>query len=445
MKQRRQFDLVIIGADAPGLAAAACAARAHADIALRVAVVRTGEEAPAGPATPGVPDFVWRRLDLHQSNLKAKPVEAMVSIFDETHTLATYQNPRRTARALEAAGADDNRLWTDYADARTRAWAEAEALLRGAAKGKSALLSELGGANGARLARRLTQSCADILDDHFDNEELKTHLASAALMPLGLAGDEPGSGLALASAGDPAAWRVTTGPKGPSLMKALEDACAAASVTIFDGAVRDIEILDEKNRAVILEGGETLKTPLVMTGSAANRTASRLGAAPSLSPLARRDGASAEVRVKLAKTATPPGEEEDAIFFAAGSREALKVARDAALEGHLPDEPPIYFRFVKDEIVVTAPYCPAVLYTEDERRDWSEQDRQALGRRIVERLGAVLNGAVKNVRRVDVKIAARESAAAAVGAGPVRLLAPPASHDEIGAAARLAMELVRGE
>ncbi|MEQ8937031.1 MAG: hypothetical protein RIE56_14670, partial [Amphiplicatus sp.] len=278
MKQRKQFDLVIIGADAPGLAAAACAARAHADITLRVAVVRTGEEASLGAATPGVPDFVWRRLDLHLSNLKAKPVEAMVSIFDETHTLATYQNQRRTARALEAAGADENRLWTDYADARTRVWAEAETLLRGAAKGKGGLLAELGGANGARLARRLTQSCADILDDHFDSEELKTHLASAALMPLGLAGDEPGSGLALAAASDPAAWRVTAGTKGPSLMKALEDACIAASVTIFDGAVRDIEILDDKNRAVILEGGETLKAPLVMTGRAASQTAARLGA-----------------------------------------------------------------------------------------------------------------------------------------------------------------------
>lgn len=445
MKQRRQFDLVIIGADAPGLAAAACAARAHPEIAMRVAVVRTGDEPPAGAASPGVPDFVWRRLDLHLSDLKARPVEALVSIFDEERSLATYQNERRTGRELERAGADDGRLWADYAGARARAWREAEEILRSAAKGKNALLSGLGGAKGVRLGRRLTQSCAEILDDHFDSEELKTHLSSAALMPLGLAGDEPGSGLALAAASDPAAWRVTAGDKGPSLVKVLEDACAAASVAVFESPVRDIQVADEKTRIVELENGETLKTPMVMAGRAACETAARLGAAPAFSPLARREGATAEVRVKLARPATPPGEEAEAVFFAAGSREALKRARDAALEGRIPDDPPIFFRFVKDEIVVTAPYCPAVLYTEDERRDWSEQDRQALGRRIVERLGAVLNGAVKNVRRIEVKVAAREPGAGMIGAGPARLIAPPATHDEIGAAARLAMELVRGE
>lgn len=445
MKQRRQFDLVIIGADPPGLAAAACAVRANAEIDLRVAVVRTGDEQPSGAAYAGVPDFVWRRLDLHLSALEAKPIDALISLFEGGKTLATYQNRRRTERALETNGADAAHVWPDFVGAQERLWEESEAMMRGAAKGDAKLLPALSRNDAAAFAKRLSQSCAEVLDDHFASEDLKTHVASAALMPLGLAGDEPGSALALAASEGSGAWRVAAGAKGGSLQKALEDCCAAAGVTFVEGVVVDIQITDDKQRAVVLDTAEVLKAPIVMAGRAASPTAARLGAAPAFSPLARREGASAEVRVKLSKAPVPPGGPEGAVYFASGGREALSTARDAALEGRIPDEPPIYFEFGKDEILVTAPYCPAALYADDERRDWSEQDRQALGRRIVERLGAVLNGGLPNVRRIDVKIAASEAGAGKVGTGPARLVAPPASHDEIGAAARLAMELVRGE
>lgn len=444
MKQRRQFDLVVIGADAPGLAAAACAARAHPEVALKVALIRTGDEPPPGPVSPGVPDFVWRKLDLHLSSLKAKPIDAMVSLFDEGRTLSTGRNTRRTGRALEASGADPARLWADYIEAQASVLEEADGLQHAAAKGAAPILAALAAPKGVRLAERLTRTCGDMLDDHFASEELKLHLASAALMPLGLGGDEPGSALALAAFGDQAAWRVSTGDREAGLLKALEEVCATAGVVIFESAVRDIQVSDEKVRLVMLDNGEALKAPAVMAARASSEAAARLGAAPAFSPLARREGACAEVRVKFARPPAPPNGAGDALFFAAGSRETLKAARDAALEGRIPDEPPIYFRIVKDEIVVTAPYCPAALYADDERRDWSEQDRQALGRRIVERLGAVINGDMKNVRRIDVKVSQREAGAGAVGAGPARLVVPPAGHDEIGAAARLAMELVRG-
>ncbi|MBB5519358.1 hypothetical protein [Amphiplicatus metriothermophilus] len=445
MKQRRQFDLVIVGADAPGLAAAACAARRRADIELRVAVVRTGDEPSHGASAPGVPDFVWRQLDLHRTALQARPVEALVSVFEDGRMLATSRNGQRMKQILDEACGGIHNLYTDFSAEMRRLWNRADEIMHGEAARPfgGALLAALASEDSTALALSMTQDCEALLDDYFSDEAFKTHLTSVALMPFGLGGDEPGSALALAAANAPAAWRLRAGDREPSLVKVLEDVCKAASVAIIDGAVRDIEAPDDKTRHVILSDGEALRTPIVMASRAMSEIAARLGAASAAStPMGRREGACAEARVKLARPADPPGGSTAAIFYAAGSIDALQAARDAALVGRLPDDPPIYFEFVRDEIHVRAPYCPAVFYTDDQPRDWSEQDRQALGRQLARRLSKLLNGAAHDVRRVDVKVFVRSPAKSARGPGV--LIVPPACHDEIGAAARLAMDLVHG-
>lgn len=443
MKRRRQYDLVIVGADAPGLAAAACAAKRRVDIGLRVAVVRTGDEPPPGGSAPGVPDFVWRSLDLHETELRARPIEALVSIFDDGQTLVAGRNLQRIEKSLGNADPATHQLRTDFSTEFARLWMWADEVMHKETADPTAgsLLSVLAGEDSAPLVMSMTRDCESVLDDFFADERLKTHLASVALMPFGLGGDEPGSALALGSASAPYAWRIRAGEREPPLVKVLEEICKAAGVVIVDGGVRDIEAPDDKTRVVILNDGQTIRAPRVMASSAMSETVARLGAAPAMSPLPRREGACAEARVKLARPARPPGGSKTALFFSTGSIEALQAARDAALEGRLPEDPPIFFEFVRDEIYVRAPYCPAVLYTDDEPRDWSEQDRQALGRQIVRRLGRAVNGAAHDVRRVDVKVFARLRGKSGRGAGV--LIVPPASHDEIGAAARLAMELVR--
>lgn len=444
MKTRRQYDLVVIGADAAGTAAAACAARQGADIGARVALIRTGEEQTGGVSAPAVPDFVWRRLNLHETAYSARPVEAMVSLFDDGRTLSTFQNRRKTAAAVADAEVDPHRIYQDLSGSLERLWDSAESVLRLSAKSGRGVMERLAAEDGARFAERVVESLDAVLDDHFEDGALKANLASAALMPFGLAGDEPGSALALAAMSDAAAWRVRPADKSPSLARILEEAAQAAGVEIIESGVVSVQYTEGRGRKVVLENGETLKTARVMAASAASPTASRLGSAGGFSPLARKEGASAEVRVRLGKAPPPPAGHKSAIYFAPGSAETLKAARDAALEGRIPDEPPIFFEFNKDEIIVRAPYCPAALYSEDEPREWSEQDRQMLGRLVLERLGKVLNGAVQNVRKVDVKISTR---GVDIKARPneAGVLVPPASHDEIGAAARLAMELVLGE
>ncbi|HXI86102.1 MAG TPA: hypothetical protein VNH64_01485, partial [Parvularculaceae bacterium] len=422
---------------------AACAARTGARVAL---IGRALAPSPRGSSTPSIPDFVWRRLDLHESGLRLRPVGAYVSLFDDGRSLATLSTRRKTQDELERAGVGDYRLWQDFWRPLDALLEEGEAMARraavnGARAEASPLLGALAAPKGERTVAQLAASSRALLDDYFANENLKVHLASAGLALLGLGGDEAGSALAIASMGAPAGWRSRVASRGPSVDLALEEAAKAAGVDIIRQAPVDISI-DEKLLKVTLDNDETLRTRRAMAASEGAAAREGLKVSRALAPLARREGAVADIRLKFSKAPPPPTADKDAIFFLADSLASFSEARDAVLDGRLPERPPLSFEYARDEIIVHAPYCPATLRTEGETRDWTEQDRQAFGRQIIARLAPYLNGAAQNIRRIDVEVSvagARRSAANECG-----IAAPPSGHDAIGAAARLALDFVNG-
>jgi phytoene dehydrogenase-like protein len=442
MKQKPALDLLIIGAEPAGFAAAACAARAGAAVAL----VRGGEKKTRAGSVPGVPDFVWRKLNLQDAGLDAQPVSARVSLFEDGKSVATYASDRKTEEALKKSGGGDYHLWTDFSADLDRLWREgeevAQASAAGPAKKKTPLLAALAAKDGARAARRMTASTAALLEDYFSEGRLRAHLASVALSPFGLGGDEPGSALALAALREPAAWRVRNNGKGKTLLEALEQAARNAGVEIIEARLREI-LVERRQRIVAFENGEAVRARRIMASSVEAAARAGLDIAPSFSPLARRDGAIADVRLKFQKSPEALEAGKNAVYYIADSLDSIADARDAVLEGRLAERMPISFEFNRDEIVVHAPYCPSFLKTENEVREWSEQDRQALGMQIVQRLEPYLNGAAKQIKRIDIRVT---PAAPSPGDEPEKsVAAPPPGHDPIGAAAKLALELVSVE
>lgn len=442
MTKRRPYDLLVIGAEPAGLAAAACAARSGA----RAGLIRTGDKPPRSASAPGVPDFVWRKLNLQDKGLDAEPVTARISLFEGGRALKTFASRKKSGDALEAAKNSDHRLWADFNEALARAWEESEALVRragarGTGKTAPALLSALAGKSGAGAAERLTATTLSVLDDYFSSDDLKTHLASVALSPFGFGGDEAGSALALAGIAAPSAWRVRASRKGPKLERVLEEAAVDAGVDLIDARLRSLAAVDDKVFEITIHDGEVLRARRVMAASAEAAARAGLEVAPGFSPLMRRDGAVANVRLRFAKPVAAPGGEEGAIFYLADSLTAFAEARDAALEGRISERAPISFEVNKDEIVVQAPFCPAALKSDGEERDWTEQDRQAFGQQIVARLAPHLNGAARSVRRVDVRV----TPAAPAQGDSAGIIAPPPGHDPIGAAVKLALDLIGGE
>lgn len=414
MASRRAIDLLIIGADAAGLAAAACAAR----LGAKTALVATGGEPPEEGFAAEPPNFVWRLLDLHQYELKFEDSDERVSLFgDNGRTLSTTGDPARAGTALAGREAALGELYPAFvADMKRRA------------------ASPDAGPAGDRYL-----SANALLDDYFADEDLKAHLLAAHVAPFGLAGDEAGSAEALATL---AAFPRRRGP-ARALADALRKSAEEAGVEFASGRLQSLRRGEGKMLRAQSEDGGELRLRRAMASSAVVGEAAGLLVTCGASALLRRLGAEAVIRIRYDKRPKAPVA-NGALFFTAADRKAFLRARTNMIEGVIDEEPPLSFEIIGKEIVARAPFCPARLRAGGEERDWTGQDRQVLARNAASLIERRLGGDVGSVREVEVTIGPD----IATGlrrrsfAGP-SLPAPAPSPDPIGAAAALAMELVR--
>lgn len=418
---RRIYDLVVLGDDAPGVAAAACASRAGAS----VAVVGAGKS-HAAASEPAAPDFVWRRLDLHESGYESQPVASRVSLFADGTHFATFADDAKTRAAIEAGGSDGD-LWTDYRAAMARMLETFDREAR--PNGDGGLLALLASTDADAIARALSASCLAVIDDYFEDEKLKTHLASVALTPFSLGGDEPGSAAFLAAAGAREAWPTRRARGESTLRAALARAAENAGVEQISATVAAITPPGDKVREISLENGDVLRARAVLASSP------DADPGPAEAVALQR----ARVRLRLAEAAAPQAGDPQSLFYVASAPRAFADGRDAALSGKIPTGGPLTFELRDADIYVTAPYCPARLTLDDEPpRDWTEQDRQAFGRQVLGELAPYFASDIRAVRRIDVALS------------PVRrrslrnVPAPSPRHDAIGSSVRLAMELING-
>lgn len=416
MTQRTAFELLVVGADAPGFAAAACAARSGAT----AAVAATGGETPAAGSVVEPPNFVWRLLDLHAYELPIENAGAMTTLAEKA-ALSTYGDPVRTGGALAERDPELEHLWPAFAaDMKRRA-------------------DEIA-ANEMRAGPDLFLSANAALDDYFADEQLKAHLISSFAAPFGLAGDEAGSAGALSFAGANAQRRVPA----RALNDALTLAAQAAGVETLAGVLQALVRVDGKNWKAVMDNGRELRARRVMASSALIGEAAGLRISCNGSPLVRRKGAQAQIKIRYDKRPTAAAAREPGVFFTAKDRSEIVRARNAMIEGRLDDDPVLSFEISGKEIIARAPFCPSRLRENGEEREWTGQDRQILGRQAATLIDRTLGGAVGTIREIDVTIGPD------VASGLKRrsfetpaIPAPAPSIDAVGAAAALGMEIVR--
>ncbi|OFW98691.1 MAG: hypothetical protein A3E78_12670 [Alphaproteobacteria bacterium RIFCSPHIGHO2_12_FULL_63_12] len=412
--QRAAVDLLIIGADAAGLAAAACAAKSGASVAL----APTGGEAPALGATAEPPNFVWRMLDLHLHDLGPAPGAPQTTLL-EKGALSTTADPMRTGDALAARDPALEHLWPAFAAEMKR-----------------------GAAGRAPDSTERFLSANALLNDFFADEDLKTHLISAFVAPFGLAGDEIGSALALAGAGDAARARISAS----ALYAALEDVALKAGVERLSGRLQTLARADGKFWKAVMDNGHDVRGRKAMASSVLLGEAAGLCVSCNGSPLVRRIGAEAIVRIRCDKRPSAAALRAPGDFFTATDRAAILRARDAMIDGRLADEPVLRFSVSGKEIIARAPFVPARLRENGETRDWTGQDKQILGRQAAALIEKRLGGGLGAVREIEVTIGADAATGLTRRAFDIPAIpAPPPSHDPVGAAAALALEIVRDE
>lgn len=430
------FDFLAAGEDEASLAAAAAAAQSGA----RAALLRRAKRPARAPSAsfPAVPNFVWRRFNLHEYGLSLEPVSARVTL-GPNGSIETFARVRETERALAAADRVNHRMWTAFAEdmaALREARIFNDALGDAAPKRAGAFAALFRDARSLSALGQLSGAAAALLDDYFGDDVMKMHVGAQALSRAGLGGREAGSAMALPEFFSEDAWPVRIADGGPPLLSVLEKVCEKAGVTMLEG--RLIEIADEgKYRAAALSGDQKVRTRLLFFASP--EAAAAAGVMSALSPLGAARHATAVMRLTLKNGVEPPAGDKKAVFQIADHFAELQDARDAAADGRLPERPPVEFEFAANgDIIARTAYCPAVFREEDGERGWTGQDRQVIAARMKERLASRIEGLSGKIAKTEVGV---------IGAGePDRAVRLPddeniiiqmSRHDAIAAAVRL--------
>lgn len=429
MAQRPTYDLLVAGADAAGFAAAAAAQRLGAS----AVVVSTGHEPRATGLKPSPPNFVWRLLDLHRFDLKTVDAGRTVTHVSEGESIETVADAGKTGRLLAARDPMLEHCWPDFIEAMARGKSRIDPQTDD--RGRRTPLA------GLALTDAPCQSALDILEDRFADEALKVHLLMTALAPLGLAGDEPGSALALfdLAAADPAS-RVDA----DALQEALACAAKDAGAVLETGKLVRLAREGERSWSAKFEDAGEVRAARAIASTAIGAEAAGFIVDAGGSPLRRQAGAEATIRLRYGKKPRVRSGERAGLHHIASDKRALARARDAMLEGRIDDAMPLTFEIQGREIVARVAFAPAAIRENGGLRDWTGQDLQILGRMAAAAIG----------RRLDPACGAPQTIDAAIGTDVAagmrrrdftggRLLAPAPSADAVGAAALLAMTLVR--
>ncbi len=440
------FDFLIIGDDEASLCAAACAQKAGA----KVAMVRSSKsnKKQSARALSSVPNFIWRRLDLQEFDLTLDKVSARVTLLESGDPVVTLVGGRDTKAALANAGVDEYALWEDFVD-ETAVLADGgfiNSALSGASKdGAASLANLLGDRTALSRASLLAGSCRALLDDCFEDNRLKDHIAAHALAPSGLGGAEPGSAFALTDYFDDDAWRMRVAGEGKSLYEILTAVCERSGVKIFTKPLGRMSSDGGKYKTAVFDDDEKLKTRVVFFATPDAAVEAGAGHCAPGASIRGAGTATAAMRLKLSEKIDAPAHDEDAIFQIIDDGDDLQDARDAAISGRPPERLPVEFEIAKNgDILARSAYFPSVFYADNEWRGWTSQDRQAAAMQIRERLTSRLPGLANLILKATIDITGAVSGDA-VFPDCAGVVVQPSRHSAISAAVRLIDRMMAGD
>ncbi len=304
MSQRTTYDAIIAGAGHNGLTAAAYLARAG----LKVLVVEKNDWI-GGAAVSRSLHAGWtysncsyvcsllrreiaRDLDLPKYGLQVIPYEGGASFTRDGDYFAYYSDHNALRREMARHSERDAEAYHRYAQAIMRQCRFIRPfLLRDAPDplsmrprdlGEMAYLVKRAWGLGAReLAETLrfwTISIGDFLDQHFENDLIKAHLAGSGIIGTGLGVYSPGTAYVLLHHymgdidGGIGAWGFARGGMG-AISRAIADAFEDHGGTILCGSgVSEILIAHGRVTGVALEDGTVFKAPVVASTMDVKRT-----------------------------------------------------------------------------------------------------------------------------------------------------------------------------
>jgi phytoene dehydrogenase-like protein len=301
MSGSNRYHAIVIGGGHNGLVAAAYLAKAGARVVVCEARHKTGGAAATDQPWPDHPEFkvttlsyvmslmpdtIIRDLELERHGYRVHPVGPYVVPLSDGRLLVEHDDPRKDYEEFAAIHKPD-------ADALER-W---HAWIGGLAEVLGPLLMSTPPHVGSRrpadlleqlrlvwrfrgldvrtigeVTRLMTMSIADLLDRFFESDEVKAVMSIDGLIGTWAGPFEPGTGYVMAhhSIGDVGegslgSWGVPEGGMG-AVAVALERSARASGAEIRTNArVDKVLIRGGRVEGVVLEGGEELRAPIVVT------------------------------------------------------------------------------------------------------------------------------------------------------------------------------------
>ncbi|HEY6824534.1 MAG TPA: NAD(P)/FAD-dependent oxidoreductase, partial [Steroidobacteraceae bacterium] len=300
----RRYDAIVMGAGHNGLVAACYLARAG----LAVLVLERNRYIGGAAVSRRLYDgFTYsncsyvcsllrteiiRALELPRFGLQIIPYEGGCTLMRSGGHLAVYDNHDAQRREIARHSRRDAESYERYVcDMLRHCRFIRPLLLRTPPDPTSLRPRDLGGLRWlarhfhglgeARMydtLRFLTMSCADMLEEYFESEIVKAHLAGSSIIGTALGPRSPGSAYVLlhhymgSIDGAVGAWGFARGGMG-AITQALAASLAASGGTLRAAApVEQILVRNGRATGVVLEGGEEIPARLVVSNLDVKRT-----------------------------------------------------------------------------------------------------------------------------------------------------------------------------
>ena len=296
------YDAIVVGGGHNGLVSAAYLARAGLRTVVLERRTTTGGAATTEqpwPDLPGVsvtrlsyvmslmPPTILQDLQLERHGYRVHPMGPYYQAFPEGGSLTIYEDdPARTRDEIGKWSSKDARAWEEWnrwleglADVLAPLLLTVPPTVGSHSPADVAALAKLVWRNRgidartvADVTRLMTMSIADLLDDWFESPQIKGALAVNGVIGTWAGPYEPGTAYVMAhhSIGDVGdgqlgSWGYPEGGMGAVSAAIRRSAEAFGAEVRTSAAVESLLVRDGRVEGAVLDGGEELRAPLVVT------------------------------------------------------------------------------------------------------------------------------------------------------------------------------------
>jgi phytoene dehydrogenase-like protein len=303
-REPNRHDVIVVGAGHNGLVAACYLARAGLDVLVLERNAYIGGAAVSRRLYDGftysncsyvcslLRTEIIRALELPQHGLQLIPYEGGCTLMRNGGHLALYDNHDALRREFARHSRRDAEAYERYVRDMLRHCRFIKPLLLRTPPDPTSFrprdLQELlwlgrhfyrlGEARMYDTLRFWTQSCADLLEEYFESDIVKAHLAGSSIIGTALGPRSPGTAYVLlhhymgSIDGAVGAWGFARGGMG-AVTQALAASLRASGGTVrSDAPVAQVLVRHGRARGVVLASGEELEAPVVVSNLDVRRT-----------------------------------------------------------------------------------------------------------------------------------------------------------------------------